>query len=173
MADDPLFNEAIEEIEAIANAPAPEDPTKPRAFFRKQMAYLLLWSSIERYVSLRWGFGSDDVTKRVERLAAEPAFCEALAKFVKEGRRVRRTDDPKKSRVLDKSEPLKSVRYYYQVRSIWSIGARRQYETVKSWRLLFASLLNIYRYVLDETLDRSVANQSDHFTASPGAPPWQ
>lgn len=80
VADDPLFNEAIEEIEVIANERTLEDPTDPRAFFRKQMAYLLLWSSIERYVSLRWGFGRDDVTKRVERLAEEPAFCEALAK---------------------------------------------------------------------------------------------
>jgi hypothetical protein len=42
------------------------------------MAYLLLWSSIDRYVSLRRDFGSDDVTKRVERLAEEPVLREVL-----------------------------------------------------------------------------------------------
>jgi gamma-glutamylcyclotransferase (GGCT)/AIG2-like uncharacterized protein YtfP len=154
VADDPLFNEALQEIESIATEPNPADPTEPRVFFRKQMAYLLLWSSIERYASLRWGFGGQNVTKRVERLAEEPAFRNALAEVVKQERRVRRTDDPSRSSVLDRARPLQSIRYYYQVRSNM---VHRGKAAIRDRQIVEGSLhelLHIYKHVLDETLPR-------------------
>ncbi len=105
VADDPLFNEALQEIESISAEPRPDDPTEPRTFFRKQMAYLLLWTSIERYVSLRRGFAGGPM-QRVLRLAEEPAFDEALMRFVGRKDRVRRTDDPTQSEVLDRTKPV-------------------------------------------------------------------
>lgn len=48
-------------------------------FYRPQAAHLLLWSSLERYVSLRDGLGSNsNVTERVNKLAGEKAFQESL-----------------------------------------------------------------------------------------------
>jgi hypothetical protein len=153
VADDPLINEALQEIESIATEPNPADPTEPRMFFRKQMAYLLLWSSIERYVSLRWGF-NHNVTKRVERLAEEPAFRNALAEVVKEERRVRRTDDPSRSNVLDRARPLQSIRYYYQVRSNMVHRGKAAIRDRKIVEGSLHELLHIYKHVLDETLPR-------------------
>ena len=111
---DPLFTTALEVIEETLNSNRIfEWDLKP--LFRLQMAYLLLWSAIERYLSLRYYFG-DCVSRKVERLADEPAFGLRLQQYVDACREVRRADDPSKKFVLDRLKPLKSVRYYYQVR---------------------------------------------------------
>jgi len=64
-----------------------------RALFRSQMAYLLLWTAIERYVTLRWGRFSKvsadgeliSAYGRVMKLATEDAFARALSKHVASG----------------------------------------------------------------------------------------
>jgi gamma-glutamylcyclotransferase (GGCT)/AIG2-like uncharacterized protein YtfP len=84
---DPLFTEALEEIDLILEPwkrPA-AGHDEIRAFFRYQMAYLLLWSAIERYASLRWGFGGGPV-QRVKKLARDPAFVRARARTARRGR---------------------------------------------------------------------------------------
>jgi hypothetical protein len=158
-ADDPLFNEALEVIESIATEPPPQNPTDLRAFFRKQMAYLLLWNSIERYASLRWGFGSGP-TARVRHLADKEVFREALAQYGGERREVRSTADPRDKAVLDKTNPRKAIDYYYQVRSNMvhrgksAIGERQIVEHS------LEELLKIYQFVLDATVRGSGAVRS-------------
>lgn len=118
-----------------------------KPLFRLQMAYLLLWSSIERYVSLRYHLG-DKVTEKVGQLAHEPAFGECLPRYVKGRREVYRTDQPTKREVLDPKSPEKAVRYYYQVRSNVTHrgkGVARDYELL---RYSLAELLAIFRGVL-------------------------
>lgn len=80
------------------------------------MAYLLLWSSIERYVSLRYHLG-DDVMAKISQLAGEPAFAESLRGNVTKTRTIYRTDRPVDMEILDPGSPGKSLDYYYQVRS--------------------------------------------------------
>jgi hypothetical protein len=52
---DPLFTAALEVVEETLESQNFDWDLKP--LFRLQMAYLLLWSSIERYVSLRYHLG--------------------------------------------------------------------------------------------------------------------
>lgn len=79
-----------------------------------QMAYMLLWTAIERYTSLRYHLGKN-VMGKIMRMAEEPAFQTALKTKVVRIDKVYSTDagSPKK---LDPADPKKSLDYYYQVR---------------------------------------------------------
>jgi hypothetical protein len=112
---DPFFGPALEVVEETLRSNQEFDwDLKP--LFRLQMAYLLLWSSIERYASLRYGFGDEPMPK-IKQLATETAFITGLSQNVSEKRVVLRADDFKNKRSLDPSYPDKSIQYYYQVRA--------------------------------------------------------
>jgi hypothetical protein len=110
---DPLFNEALDEIDDIINANS-ESSWDPRALFRLQMAYGLLWSAIERYTSFRYHLGTD-VMEKVKRMATEEAFAIALKETIKKRRVIINIGNLDKL-TLDSENPLKSIQYFYQVR---------------------------------------------------------
>lgn len=113
--NDPLFTVALDVVsETLEKNRRFEWDLKP--LFRLEMAYLLLWTSIERYASLRYHLG-DKATKKVLNLASEPAFQAALLQHVHERREVQRADDPTGKCLLAASVPAKALAYYYQVRS--------------------------------------------------------
>jgi len=144
---DPLFTAALDVVtETLGASQEFEWDLKP--IFRLQMAYLLLWSSMERYVSLRYYLGNEGVSKTVRRLADEPAFAASLRQCVSNRREVYRADRPSDKEVLDSTSPHKSIAYYYQVRSNITHrgkGAVRDYETL---RKSLTELLAIFRDVL-------------------------
>jgi hypothetical protein len=112
--DDPLFTAALDVVEETLKSQEKfEWDLKP--LFGLQMAYLLLWSAIERYVSLRYHFG-DNVTKKKNHLADEAAFGAGLRQCVTEKREVYCAHQPSQKEVLDPQIPKKAVNYYYQVR---------------------------------------------------------
>lgn len=113
---EPLFNAALDVVrETLESNRIFEWDLKP--MFRPQMAYLLLWSAIERFAAFKYHLG-DNVMRKVKGLAGEQAFVEGLREVVKgPPRTVFRADKPQKKEVLDPSNPEKSLDYYYQVRS--------------------------------------------------------
>lgn len=152
--DDPLFTAALDVVDEMLKSQN-IDQDLMKHLFRLQMAYLLLWSSIERYVSLRYHLG-DRVTEKVSQIAHESAFAESLRKHVNECREVYRTDRPGDKEVLDPRSPEKAVRYYYQVRSNIihrGKGVVRDYEILKA---SLEELLPIFREVL-----RTAAQEAD------------
>jgi hypothetical protein len=143
--NDPLFTAALDVVEETLKSQDFDWNLKP--LFRLQMAYLLLWSSIERYVSLRYHLG-DKVTEKVGQLAHESAFAKSLLQYVKDSREIYRADRPGEKEVLDSQSPDKAVRYYYQVRSNITHrgkGVVRDYELLQN---SLAELLPIFRDVL-------------------------
>jgi hypothetical protein len=121
-------------------------------FFRYQMAYLLLWTAIERYCTLRWGFGADPV-QRVKMLAREPVFAAALKRHIRQPRTVYRADKPTASpEKLDMENPLASLRFYYQVRSNIAHRGKSIHDERELVRTTLEQLTVIFREVLDETL---------------------
>jgi hypothetical protein len=145
--NDPLFTEALDVVEETLRSQNFDWSLKP--LFRLQMAYLLLWSSIERYVSLRYDLG-DRVTHKVDRLAGEAAFVTGLRAHVRGKRTVNRADRPGEKEVLDPESPKRALGYYYQVRS--NITHRGK-GVVRDYDLLhdsLAELLPIFREVLKE-----------------------
>lgn len=142
---DPLFGAALEVVEETAESASFNWDL--RSLFKLQMAYLLLWTSIERYLSLRYRLRGDVMTK-ISRIAGEPEFGHALTDYAKVSRRVQRADRPDQPIGLDPGNPQKAVQYYYQVRSnITHRGkaAVRDYDTLKD---SLTELLPIFRAVL-------------------------
>lgn len=119
--DDPLFNEALEVVEETLEIHGEFEPGNVNALLHLQMAYIMLWISLERYASLRYGFTLSPGEK-IQKIAAEESFRKGLKNVVSLDTRparteVYRTDDPNVKLELDIEDPNKSLRYYYQVRS--------------------------------------------------------
>ena len=151
--NDLLFTSALEVVEETLQANSKFDwNSKP--LFGLQMAYLLLWSSIERYVSLKYHLG-DRVMHKVNFLAQEPAFAEALQENVKNNREVSRADKPKEKLVLNPNNPKDSLAYYYQIRSNITHRGKavaKDYDTLKP---SLSELLTIFRHVLSKGFEES------------------
>jgi len=113
--DDPLFTTALAVVEETLRANE-QFAWDLKPLFRLEMAYLLLWSSIERYTSLRYHLGKD-ATAKVLNIAEEPAFVAALKEVVREKRTLYRADEPQHSVTLRADQPKKSLAYYYQIRN--------------------------------------------------------
>jgi hypothetical protein len=165
---DPVFTAALDVVQETLARSREFDPGDIRPTFRLQMAYLLLWTSIERYLSLRYYLGpqyekskneqSKDegpesqprgmtTSSLVMKLAAEAAFADALKREVTGSRRIYRADNPKKPEDLKPTDPKKSVKYYYQVRSNITHrgkGVQRDHDTLVQ---SLSELLSIFRAV--------------------------
>ena len=113
--NDPLFTDAIDVVLETLDANKQWKWDTKQAF-RVQMAYLLLWNSIERYTSLRYHLGGE-ATKKVHRLADESAFAEGLRQLGADAKSVQRADLPRQRSTFDPNDPKKAISYYYQVRS--------------------------------------------------------
>jgi len=129
-----------------------------KPLFRLQMAYLLLWSSIERYVSLRYHLGGK-VSEKVNQLADEPPFAEALRREVTGTREVYRADRPTERAVLDPNQPRRALDYYYRVRSNITHRGKGVLRDHLILQYSLAELLPIFRAVLKAAQD-DASNQS-------------
>ena len=150
---DPLFVAALEVVEEVL-LQNPYHSEDMKALFRLEMAYLLLWSSIERYASLRYHLG-DKATKKVMNSAGEAAFREELPKMVTEKRKLQRADKPKQSVELDPADPEESLAYYYQLRSNLVHRGKAAFEDFCRIRLSLTELLPIFRAVKDRAFEDS------------------
>jgi gamma-glutamylcyclotransferase (GGCT)/AIG2-like uncharacterized protein YtfP len=144
--EDPLFTSALEVVEHELETHRAWDWNYKNTF-HLQMAYLLLWTSIERYASLRYHL-KRDATRKVQLVAREPAFGEMLQTVVKEVRSVQRADEPDTKVELKTHDPSEAMSYYYQVRSNMvhrGKGMPRDHQTVLS---SCEELLQVFRHVL-------------------------
>jgi hypothetical protein len=151
--DDPLFNDALKVIEETINSNESFEFDFKR-LFRLQMAYLLLWSAIERYVSLRYHLG-EKVFDKVKRLANEESFCNSLKENVKEQREVCRADRPSDKIILDGDYPKKALEYYYQIRSNITHRGKAASQDFKRVRESLKELLAIFKSVLEDAKKNS------------------
>lgn len=144
---DPFFRQGMEEVETILKDNSNFD-WEYRSLFRLQMAYTFLWSAIERYTGLRYHLGEKAIEK-VHQIAKEKSFSSSLKRNVKCERQVFNTTDLSKY-TLDPNNPVKSIDYYYQVRSNAvhrGKAVARDFDTVK---LSLKELLAIFRDILNE-----------------------
>lgn len=151
--EDPLFVVALDVVaETLQQNERFDWNLKP--LFHLEMAYLLLWSAIERYASLRYHM-ADKATRKIMEIANECAFKSALTRHVTEKREVCRGDDPSEKVVLDPNSPDKALAYYYQIRSNLvhrGKGVPLDHERIeKSLR----ELLAIFRVTLKAAFDES------------------
>ncbi len=150
---DPLFTVALDVVaETLQQNERFDWNLKP--LFRLEMAYLLLWTAVERYASLRYHLGNK-ASKKITNIAREAAFKAALSEHVVEAREVCRADDPTEKHTLDSDSPERAIDYYYQIRSNLvhrGKGVPLDHERIeKSLR----ELLAIFRLTLKAAFDES------------------
>lgn len=114
--NDALFTVSFDIIEETIQDSKNDEAENGKQFLRLQMAYLLLWTAIERFVALRYNFRGEQVMKTVYRLSEEPLFAEML-QHTKQHRVLYSTDNVENRRKFNKEEPLTCIKYYYQLRS--------------------------------------------------------
>jgi hypothetical protein len=154
---EPLFTKALEVIrKTLDDYKGFEWDLEP--FFHLQMAYLLLWCSIERFVSFKYHLGKN-ANEKVGKLAEDPAFVSALQDRVKAGtrREVFRSDDPGEKETLDPSNPSKALAYYYQIRSNITHRGKTAIRDHEMLRESLAELLDIFQRVLEAEFSEPVA----------------
>lgn len=125
-AADPLFQEAMPVISKMASQLKLTERTHQNMwelFFQAQMAYLLLWSVIEHYVSIRYRL-DDKVLQKIKPLAKEHAFRKAYTQVVSvETKRdlvsAADPDDKFELRPNTGEDKVfeKGLLYYYQIRN--------------------------------------------------------
>lgn len=151
--EDPVFNEAMLLVTEMVNNYAIKEfkSVEPERFdwkrlFQLQMAYLLLWSAIERFCSLAYGPGKDPM-KKLKPLSGEQAFKDALKYVVKKSRNVFDSRNLKLYR-LNADEPDSSVNYYYGVRSNLTHRGKGAHNDGETVRLSLIELAEIFQQLL-------------------------
>lgn len=137
---DPLFKEALDIVRRILQQYGDASPSH-ETLLQIHMAYLLLWTSIERYASLRYSLGPD-VVKKLQNVATEAAFRRTLNAAVRKRRKVFRADRPEASQTLDPEKPKKAIHYYYQVRC--NASHRGKGAPTRDFEILSASLRELF-----------------------------
>lgn len=115
---DPAFGSGLEAVEDVVAEidPGLRHMDSWSRFFRAQMAYLLLWSILERLSALCFGPGQDPMA-RVGRLHKLRGIADLVANNVQRADQVSDSRNPDATFKLDASDARKSFAYYYQLRS--------------------------------------------------------
>ncbi|MGC9342793.1 MAG: hypothetical protein ACP5E3_08840, partial [Bacteroidales bacterium] len=148
-SNDPYFKQGLDEVKSIlsANSNQKIDLNKDvKPLFRLQMAYILLWSALERYAGLKYHLG-EKVIHKIHKIAEEKSFIASLKKNVKKKRDIYSTTNLKKY-TLDPNNPKKSIDYYYQVRSNTVHRGKAVYRDFDRIRTSLEELLEIFKDIL-------------------------
>ena len=146
---DPLFSDALELIERNLNSD--KDPWNAESFFELQMNYMLLWSAIERFSSIKYN-------KRVkkwnnERFAKEKAFKDGIKEYKdKHHRPVYSTEDLKIHK-FNAEDPYETLLYYYTLRCNVVHRGKAMIGDYEMLKTAAAELLEIFREVLEDSFE--------------------
>ena len=154
--NDPYFSDALEICDELAAAESPRSHSM-RSTLKLQMAYLLLWSSIERYTALRYRL-DDKVWQRVSQLAKDPQFSETMNLIPVEPREIFRIDRPNEKIKLLAENPDSALEYYYQVRSNLAHRGKGMWKDHAILAKSLAELVAIFRNVIASA--RSASEQA-------------
>ena len=110
---DSFFNEALELIESILNEFEDKEIKDMRDFFKFQMHYMLLWSVIERFCTLSYGYFGIGSNKF--NFAKQKPFKYELKTNVNR-EDVIYSSDKLEDNYLDPCNHRDSIKYYYTVR---------------------------------------------------------
>jgi len=166
--DDPLFNEALVVIGDVVNQFAqkefesePSEHFDWARFFKLQMAYQLLWSSIERYCSLAYGPKLKPIDK-LNKFAGDDVFKTALKNAVNRDGVIFDSRDPKTNYKLDPDNPVSSIKYYYGVRSNLS---HRGKGTWKDGNIILSSLKEMHE-IFQRVVNEKIFKQENDLVTS-------
>lgn len=167
--DDPLFTDGLDSVKKVYNETRNLEQQPTEAFFRCQMAYLLLWSAVDRYISLKYGksYRESQYDKRArfsnqEKEAIENALqCEFCNISIEEGdyRRIVASNRLSKSDSIPGSEPEKLINYYYSIRNN---VVHRGKGAIEDKRFIEEGLIDLYNIFRCHIIPQHYTDSSDH-----------
>lgn len=155
---DPVLTRGLSVVREVADAhgggkfsSAPPATFDWPRLFRLQMAYLFLWTIIERFASLAYGPTLEPMEK-VGELGNDPSFQRALSRVVTKGKRVYDSRSPNSHADLDPGRGHSSAKYYYYVRSNLSHRGKGAWSDGEIVRRSLLELHAIVGLVLEERI---------------------
>ena len=118
-------------------------------FLDLQMNYALLWSSIDKYLSLcYWGWNQK---KNIIKLSRYRPFKEGLKKFVSRKDTVNNIILSTRTSELNRNNSANSIKYYYEIRCNVIHGGKEVYQDMEKVLKSLEELSQIFKYILDDT----------------------
>lgn len=132
------------------------EPCNPGNFLNLQINYMLLWSSIDRYLVLKYGKRFQQ--ENLDYLAKEKAFKKAVLEFSDIGNKKPSvfSNEDFRSFQLDRTKPLCCIRYYYTIRCNVVHTGKSNFDDYKLLKKSLFELLMIYMYVLRCAFDDEI-----------------
>ena len=153
--NDPLFSYAIRKVGRTVKQLENDDKkfsANIQNFFKIQLDYMLLWSAIERYASLKYDIGKD--VKAQFAREYEDIICNVIKNNVNEDRVVYNSDTLWCNK-LDPDDSVGSMFYYYTIRcNVVHNGKDFQIEDFDLLKKSLVELYKIFKQVLDETFEK-------------------
>ena len=143
---EPLFTEIFEIINEVLKEPT--NDISGKQFLKLQMTYLLLWTAIERYATLRYKFGGSDVVAKVNNIANENAFLIGI-KQIDSAKKVYKTYESGHVN-FNVDNPKMCVRYFYQIRSNIAHRGKAVFDDAKLVHFALAEMSFIFKRMLEE-----------------------
>lgn len=149
--NDPLFKEALELIEKNLNTD--KNSHKIKSFFELQMNYMLLWSAIDRFSSLK--YNKQYKSWNNEKFSKERAFKEGIKKYGNEPHIPVYSTEDLVVHEFNAKDPLETIKYYYTLRCN---VVHRGKATVGDFSMLKTAtkeLLEIFKNILNDTFNKT------------------
>ncbi len=147
--NDPYFKELIVVVE---NELRDKDKhwSNINDFFKLQMSYLLLWTSIERYCSLKY----NKTRSKINQFSKDDLFKKSLKKHFTSKRTVYSAEDLR-YHTLDSDDYYHSIHYYYTIRCNVAHRGKALHNDDYIIRQSLKELLGIFKDILNETFDET------------------
>lgn len=141
--DDPIFYDTINFIiRQLQQYP----PNETERYLHLQMCYMLLWASIERFTTFKYG----NNTKRYNNIkfSTEPAFKNAI-RDIKYDYNVLNSENLNEYK-FDSEDAEECIKYYYAIRCNVIHSGKSHLQEREFLEKATKDLLKIYTYVLDD-----------------------
>lgn len=164
---DPVFEHGLHVVHSVADASAqlpfksaPSDSFEWERFFTLQMAYLLLWSAVERFCALAYGPARNPMSK-LRKMARDKRIADVIRTHVCRSDTVSDVRGSRADIRLDSADPEACLLYYYQVRNNLSHRGKGAWRDGEKVRHSLAELLAIFEASLSfcRAQAQSQANQ--------------
>lgn len=147
--NDPFFSEVIESIERNLDSNKFSRDMMP--FFELQMNYMMLWSAIERYSSLKYN-KSKSVNN--EKFANQKSFKDSIKKFEDKPHSSIYSTEDLKIHEFDAEDPKNTMYYYYTFRCNVVHKGKSMPSDYDMLKQATEELLEIFKDVLNDTFGK-------------------
>lgn len=149
--NDPLFDKAIKLIEK--NLSTDKNPHKMESFFELQMNYMLLWSAIDRFSSLKYNKAKQ--IDNLERFARQKEFKEGIKKFKDTYHRPVYSTNDLEIHEFDADDYKETLHYYYTLRCNVVHNGKSTSADYSMLKKATEELLQIFNDILENTFNET------------------